>query len=233
MSAEVLVFAPAPREPDDPREDDDPRGDPLLRTRWVAAHTLERLAADGVPTVAVLDDRATRAGLEGAIRDETRGVALFSHGRVARKGAPTATDDAIMGLDGPALDRDNLTLLRDRWGHAVACHSGTEMATQACAHGAECFVGYDVSLTVEWDPDALPEEIEPLMIDLVTKTTRNLAGGVRDERRLLADVNAIAEDIADWCRNNADRAEGLYLEATAHQLVDRLVCRKRDTRLGE
>lgn len=36
MSGEVAIFAPAPGEP----------GDPLVRTRWMAARTLERLATD-------------------------------------------------------------------------------------------------------------------------------------------------------------------------------------------
>jgi len=123
--------------------------------------------------------------------------------------------------------------MRDRWGHAIACRSGTEMAAQACAYGAECFVGYDISLRVEWDPDELPDDVEPLVADLVTRTTRNLASGIRDERRLRADVAAIAEEIADWCMKNPERSRDLYLETTAHQLVARLVYRPSETSPGK
>src|SRR5690606_20423911 len=95
-------------------------------------------------------------------------------------------DDAIIGTDGPAVDRENLAgIVSGRWGHAIACHVGTELAAQACAHGAECFVAYDTSLIVDWHPDDVPEDVMPLLADLVTVTTCSLSAGIREEKAIL------------------------------------------------
>lgn len=216
MSDAVVVFAPAARSAEDP----------LARTRWMAHHTIERLTAEGFVPAPVLDHNATRAGLEAAITASIRGVAFFSHGRSARvRSAPgePMRDDAIVGADGPALDRDNMGILQGRWVHAIACHAGTELAAQACASGAACFIGYPVALIVDWNPDELPASVVPLMIALVTATTLGLARGVRDERALRRTVNEIAEEIARWCEENEEDAAGLGLEITAQQLTERLI----------
>ncbi len=133
-----------------------------------------------------------------------------------------------MGADGPALDAENLSLLDGRWGHAVACHAGTELAAQAYAHGAVCFVGYRGALIVEWNPNAIPEAVRPLFVQLVTCTTRNLVEGVRDTRTLRARVSRIADDIVSWCLDQDESATGELdvisgIEITAQQLVDLLV----------
>jgi hypothetical protein len=215
----IVVFAPRGADADDA----------LARTRWIAERTLHALAEHGLATTAVLDEQATRTRLEQEITENVAGLAFFTHGRRAhvgqnpQDGRPIVIDDAIMGMDGPALDRDNLHLVTGRWGHAFACHAGTELAAQACAQGATCFVGYEGTLSVEWHPEALPVDVEPLVTALVTRTTCNLATGVRDKRRLCDDVSAIAEAIVAWCHENPERAAGLFLEVTAWQLVERLV----------
>lgn len=215
----IVVFAPRGADPDDA----------LARTRWIADRTLDTLAEKGLATTAVLDEQATRNQLEQQITEAVAGLAFFGHGRRAQvgqnplDGRPIVVDDAIMGMDGPALDRDNLHLVTGRWGHALACHAGTELAAQACAHGATCFVGYEGTLSVEWHPEALPADVEPLVTALVTQTTCNLATGIRDEQRLYDDVKAIAEAITIWCRENPERAADLLIEVTAWQLVDRLI----------
>lgn len=213
MMSRILIFAPKGKD----------RDDALVRTRWMADRTTSVLAQHACETTAVLDEDATRNGLEAALTDGLTGIAFFSHGRRAdtsqRKedGQRRVVDDAIMGINGPAFDRENMHLARGRWAHAVACHAGTELAAQACAHGAECFVGYEGTLSVEWHPEDLPADVEPLVTALVTRTTWNLAMGVRDPSRLQADVNEIAEDITAWCMENPERAEGLFLEITAQQ----------------
>jgi hypothetical protein len=86
--------------------------------------------------------------------------------------------------------------------------------------GASCFVGYDCALLVDWEPAALPAAIEPLMRELVTITTRNLARGVRVLHALQRHAERVAEEISAWCMEHEDEADGL--EATAHQLVNRM-----------
>ncbi len=217
----IVIFAPHGMD----------RDDALVRTRWIADQTLHVLAQRALRTTAVLDDQATRHNLEQAVTEGVVGIAFFSHGRQANigqskhDGRPIVVDDAIMGLDGPALHRDNLHIMNGRWGHALACHAGTELAAQACAAGATCFVGYKGTISVEWHPEALPADVAPLVAALVTQTTCGLALGVRDEQKLYDDVREIAEAIEAWCQHNPERAEGLLLEVTAWQLADRLVYR--------
>lgn len=216
MSDQVVVFAPT-------RVGDEA----LARTRWIAKHTIAMLRDENIEPVPVLDDQATRARLESSAAGPVRGLALLSHGRDSHigssgsRGNTAGRDDAILGADrAPALDRDNLHITRERWVHAIACYAGVELGAHAVHAGALCFIGYDCALLVDWEPDALPPEIEPRMRELVTITTRNLARGVHDVRALKAHANLVAEDISAWCMEHADQAQGL--EATAHQLVNRL-----------
>lgn len=214
MSDHVAVFAPGPQSPKD-------LDDPLISTRWIADQTHKVLAEQGVPTRPVHDEAATRAGLEASLTAEVGGVVFCSHGN---------RNAAILGADGPAFDRDNAALMANRWGHAIACHVGHELAARACEQGAVCFVGYEGSLIVEWDPAEIPADVKPLFSKLVTMTTCNLARGVRGERQLLRDIRKLADAIELWCQDNPERAQGLYLEVTATQLLDRLVYRSGSTR---
>lgn len=212
----VVVFAPTR-----------PGDEALLCTRWMAECTLTMLRNENIEPVLVLDGGATRATLESSLTEAVRGLALLSHGRNAHIGSAGSRagrgvrDDAILGADGaPALDRDNLHVTRERWVHAIACYAGVELGAHAVHAGATCFVGYDCALLVEWDPGALPPEIEPLMRELVTITTRNLARGVRDLRALKADAEPVVEAINEWCMEHHEEAE--WLEATASQFVNRI-----------
>jgi hypothetical protein len=217
MSAQtVIVFAPTR-----------PGDEALVRTRWIADCTLAMLQGENITPVALLDGHATRARLEAAATDAVHGLAMLSHGRDSHIGSSGSRagrarrDDAILGADGdPALHRDNLHVTRARWVHAIACYAGVELGAQAVHAGAACFVGYDCALLVDWEPAALPPAIEPLVRELVIITTRNLARGVRDPRALKRHAEAIAEEISAWCMEHGDAAEGI--EATAHQLVDRM-----------
>jgi hypothetical protein len=219
MSDRVVVFSPTR-----------PGDAALTCTRWIAEHTIAMLRGENIEPVPVLDGQATRASLESSVRGSVRGLAIFAHGRDShigssgsRSGTAGRDPDAILGADrAPALDRDNLHITHGRWVHAIACYAGVELGAHAVHAGAVCFIGYDCALLVDWEPDALPPEIEPLMRELVTITTRNLARGVRNLRALQADAERIAEDISAWCMEHEDQAEGL--EATAHQLVNRMRC---------
>lgn len=218
MSDRVVVFAPT-------RTGDEA----LVRTRWIAEHTIAMLRGENIEPVPVLDGHATRASLESSLTVSVCGLALLAHGRDSHigssgsRGGTAGRDDAILGADrSPALDRDNLHITHGRWVHAIACYAGVELGAQAVHAGAVCFIGYDCALLVDWEPDALPPEIEPLMRELVTITTRNLARDVRNLRALQAGAERVAEEISAWCMEHDDQAEGL--EATAHQLVNRMRC---------
>jgi len=223
VSERVVVFAPTR-----------PGDEALSCTRWMAEHTMAMLRSENIEPVPVLDQQATRTSLESSATGSVRGIALFSHGLDAHIGSSgsrarlAVRDDAILGADGtPALDRDNLHITRERWVHAIACYSGVELGAQAVHTGADCFVGYDCAVMVLWEPGYLPAEVEPLVRELVTITTRNLARGERNERTLLARAAEVAEMITawceehnDWCIENRQHAGGL--EAMTHQLVERM-----------
>jgi hypothetical protein len=214
----VVVFAPTR-----------PGDEALVRTRWIAEHTIAMLRDEDIEPIPVLDGHATRANLESSATDAVRGLVCLAHGRdshigsAGARGDASKRDDAILGADrAPALDRDNLHITCERWVHAIACYAGVELGAHAVHTGAVCFVGYECALLVDWDPGALPPEVEPLMRELVTITTRHLARGVRDLRTLKAHAERIAEDITAWCMEHEQRADGI--EATVHQLVNRMCC---------
>jgi hypothetical protein len=211
----VVVFAPTR-----------PGDAALVCTRWIAEHTLAMLRGENIEPMPVLDGQATRANLESSITHSVTGMALLAHGRGAPIGSSGSRglvmgDEAVIGADGaPALDRDNLHLTRGRWVHAIACYAGAEFGALAGDAGAACFVGYDCALNVQWEPTDLPAEVEPLMRDLVTVTTRNLVRGVHDLRALKADAARIADEITTWCEEHAEEAGWLMI--MAQQLVSRM-----------
>ncbi len=221
MSA-VVVFAPAGTPDND--------NDALVRTRWMADKTIERLDNAGISVTKVLDQDATRAGLEDALpaKRDVAGLVMLSHGRAGYIEPGSIVDDAVIGADGPALDADNLALLRDRWGHAIACYSGTELAARACHAGAVCFAGYDTALLVEWQPDALPDEVLSLLAQLVTEPSHRLATGEFDQKAIRRVMRDIAKKIVRWCKANPEAAAGQMLTVTAQQFVQRLVVRCRE-----
>lgn len=211
----VVVFAPT-------RTGDEA----LVCTRWMAEHTLAMLRNENIEPLPILDAQATRAKLESSITGPVQGLALLSHGRGAPIGSAGSRglvmgDEAILGADGAAaLDRNNLHITRGRWVHAIACYAGAEFGALAGDAGASCFVGYDCALNVHWEPADLPAGVEPLMRELVTVTTRNLALGVRDLRALKVDAERIADKITAWCGEHED--ETTWIEIMAQQLVSRM-----------
>jgi hypothetical protein len=108
MSDQVVVFAPT-------RVGDEA----LVRTRWIAGHTIAMLRDENIEPVPVLDGEATRARLESSAAGPVCGLALLSHGRDSHIGSSgsrsrATRDDAILGADGaPALTRNLARGVRD------------------------------------------------------------------------------------------------------------------------
>ena len=183
-------------------------------TRWIAAQTAERH-----PEAELLrGEGATRDGLHTSLgRDEVQGVALFGHGNETR----------VRGSDKhSALDEENIQILAGRWAHVVACDAGVRLADLAAQRGADCFVGYQTKLIVQWNPDELPDDLARLFGDLVVATTANLAAGERDATTLKRCVSEAADAVVEWMERHGYEPR-LGIEVTAQQLVDRMVVRRR------
>lgn len=190
--------------------------DPMTRaSRWVALRTCERLTDELRVATAVLDgDAATRGVLEQTLTEAVRGFAFFGHG----------DEERLHGADGPVLDIHNIGRLKGRWVHAFACRAGTDLASAAAMAGVSCFVGYESSLIVEWDPDEIPTAVRPAFAQLVTQTTLELARGVHDADAIGAALFEVQAAVISWCDEHPDEAGGL--EITAQQLLTRLVLRR-------
>lgn len=189
-------------------------GDAALEgSAWMAHETVQALGE----AVELSGNEATRAALHGALSmTDIEGVAFFCHGSMNK----------LFGSDGSAaLDEDNLHLLRDKWGHAVACHSGDSLPEMAVRSGATCFVGYDRSLIVEWDARDVPPALLEIFSRLVTETTRNLRQGIRSRLELQRRAGAILDELRLWLLTHPDEVPTLWIEATAQQLVERMVVR--------
>ena len=91
----------------------------LRSAAWAGERVAEALVGDGGQIVRV--QPLTRDGLAAAISGAS-GLAAFCHGR----------EDALIGGHADArsavLDRDNAHLLAGRWGYALACRAGVELA---------------------------------------------------------------------------------------------------------
>lgn len=218
----------------------------LENSHWIAERTRERLGANATMLThpdAVRGNLESRLGAEGL-----RGLAVFGHGDSGRlhtalrmqhreerhtAHAESSVAGAVYGSDDePALDLDNLHLLRGLWCHALACNVGLSLAHRAIAHGASCFVAYETSLTPEYETDSLPPALRSHLETLVTATTLGLHAGVREEaalkRRVLDAIDALetwidGEDGVIWIEAQESFMSVAGLRGFAQQLRREMV----------
>ncbi len=203
----------------------------LENSHWMAERTRERLGEEA--TTLTYPD-AVRANLEAQLGAAgLRGLALFGHGdpgrlhtalamQHRRERIRTALDDAskvgaVYGSDGePALDADNLRLLRGLWCHAMACNVGLSLAHRAIEAGASCFVAYEAALTPEYEVDGLPQALRSRLAALVTVTTQNLHAGLYQKDALKARVQEAVLDLEAWLESDEGaawiRGRGSYMQ---------------------
>jgi hypothetical protein len=192
----------------------------LENSHWMAERTRERLGDDA--TTLTYPD-AVRVNLESHLGAEgLRGLTVFGHGDPGRlhtelrmqyrEGSRAARADAskagaIYGSDdAPALDIENLHLLRGLWCHALACNVGLSLAHRAIEPGALCFVAYETSLTPEFETDTLPHALRSRLETLVTTTTLNLHAGLRGEIELKGRIKEAIDELGAWldCDEGSD-----------------------------
>lgn len=226
----------------------------LENSHWVAERTRERL---GEEAVMLTFPEAVRAKMMLHLGgNELRGLAVFGHGdagylhtahRIQHQEPAdrrrildeTSEAGAVYGCDHePALDIDNVHLLKGRWCHALACCVGLSLADRAIAAGAAVFVAYQTSLTPEYDAGSLPSGLRSRVAALVTMTTTNLHAGVHEEIALRARVQETIEELESWLCGDEGAAwveeQGGYMEiagilAFAQQLRRDMVVRTAES----
>lgn len=206
MTAEILLF------------DGYVPNDPALKnSHWMAERTRESL---GEVAVTLTYPDAIRENLESHLGSSTLlGLTVFGHGDAGQLHTTlrmqyrneelraalytTSNAGAVYGSDEePALDLDNLGLLRGRWCHALACSVGLALPYRAIEAGASCFVAYESALTPEYETDTMPEPLRSLLAALVTTTTLNLYDGVHDKNLLQAHVKTAILKLEEWLESD-------------------------------
>lgn len=193
-----------------------PRDEALANSRWIAARHLSRFGAEAV---AVVDEQATRAGLEAALAEPAvEGVVLCGHGDGGkavfclhnqhhdrdeawrRRYEDTSEHGAVYGSDDePALDHDNAALTKGRWVHILACELGlSEIPERACQRDAVAVASYEQRLVPEFTVSSLPEPAAAILGRIVTTTTAGLAAREFGEVVLAGHVRRAGEELLDW-----------------------------------
>ncbi len=158
----------------------------LRVSRWVGQqnfHALEKLG----DTLAFFDEWAARAAL---VEQPPRiGFVFAGHG----------SEDALFDVDdAPVLDCNRALLWVHKWGHAIACRAGTELAGAVVASKWDCFVGYHAPLIVEFDPRSLPTSLADLLAAVVTQTSIELARGNYDQGAIQSAIQPPLDALVLW-----------------------------------
>lgn len=172
----------------------DPNDPALVNSHQVALWTVQRL---GGATVREAAD-VTAANVARDLADGSHeGFVFCGHGSDrALWGVGTHEREAV-------FDTHSLEAIGARWFHAFACLSGNGLAVTAPRENVGVYAGYNVKVVVEFTIGALPEGLEPLLVDAVTATTRALASSTRDrptvERRtVVRDVRVASRRLRAW-----------------------------------
>ncbi len=198
-----------------------PDDEALVNSHWVAARTALRLSHNAAAGVEVIEAEAvdqSRVAAEFARPHE--GFAYFGHGqehvlyreRDARR-RPV-----------PILDAEGVHLIGDRWFHAFACLSGHTLCHDAARANVGAYLGYRVTVNVTWELDAWPDELVPLLDDLVTVATLEVARGERSRGALRHRVRAASDRMVEWLDLHDDACAAIpWIDiAGLHQLASLL-----------
>lgn len=172
-----------------------PDDEALVNSHWVAARTALRLSRSAEARVEVIEAEAvdkTRVEAEFARRHE--GFVYFGHGQepvLYRERDERRRPVSI-------LDAASVHLIGDRWFHAFACLSGHTLCHDAARANVGAYLGYRVTVNVTWELASLPDELVPLIEELVTVTTLEIARGERSRSALRRRVRAVSDRMVEW-----------------------------------
>lgn len=96
------------------------------------------------------------------------------------------------------------------------------------------YLGYDWPVTVEFEPEALPDDLRALLSDLVTEATVLLARGERDAAMIRARVRRASNRLCAWLTESEHLEIPWHAHAAlsllAHTLHARMELRGVDVR---
>ena len=189
----------------DPWYPEDPA---LVNSHWVAGRTIDMLLrADPTAAIEVVSaDDVDRARLEAELSKPHEGFAYFGHGRehVLYRRCDESGEPILL------VAAENVGLLGDRWFHAFACLSGDTLCRDAANAGAAAYLGYRVSVIVEWEVTQLPDELRALLEDLVTVATLQLAVGQRSRSAIRRRVREASDRLIDWLDMNEEAVQSIH-----------------------
>ena len=169
----------------------DAADDALGNSHWVAERTADALRRElpDVTLEVVIGDELDGPRVLTELGRPHLGFAYFGHG----------DERVLYRVKGePLLGPEQVVLLKDRWLHAFACLSGHSLCHDAAHAGAAAFLGYRVTVVLEWEESTLPDALRDLLATLVTVATLQLAHGEYSRKVILGRVRAASDQLVDW-----------------------------------
>lgn len=181
----------------------------LINSHWVAERTAVALRREfpdvAIEVVAGDEVDATRVSVE-LERPYYLGFAYFGHG--SQRALYRARDAERRPV--PLVGINQLGLLKDRWFHAFACLSGDSLCHEAAHAGAAAYLGYRVTVILEWEESSLPEALRDVLATLVTVATLQLAHGDRSRASIRRRVRAASDQLVEWLEVHAEACAALH-----------------------
>jgi hypothetical protein len=199
-----------------------PEDPALVNSHWVAEQTgaALRRADPGVVLEVLSGDEVTLASVAAQMALPHAGFAYFGHGR---EHLLYRTKDEA-GQPVPIVGLEQVDAIGPRWFHAFACLSGETLCHDAAAARAGAYLGYRVTVVVEWDVPMLPEPARLLLEDLVTSATLQLAAGQRSRDAIRRQVRAVSDRLLDWLDTNEEACESVpWVELAGLQMLASLL----------
>jgi len=186
----------------------DPEDPALVNSHWVAERSIEALlrARPDAEIKVVAGEGLDRTAVRDELPGQHEGFAYFGHGRehvLYRRLDDFKNPVPIFGIE-------EVRVLGARWFHAFACLSGDTLCRDAASAGAAAYLGYRVTVNVEWEVPQLPDELRLLLQDLVTVATLELALGQRSRDAIRRRVREASDRLVDWLDTHEEAVEPIH-----------------------
>lgn len=188
----------------------------LVNSHWVAEHTAIALQ-NAFPTLILTTKSGyivDKACVETELAAEHEGFAYFGHGqdtvlyRIKDGSNPVLREKDWPPI--PIFEITHLPSVGQRWFHAFACLSGNALSKAAPQAGVGAYLGYSIKVVVEWEPNALPEDLRLLLENLITVATLLLARGERARGVIRKSVKNASDELLEWLDEHEENVRHIH-----------------------